>query len=217
MATWLEDIIIALENLRGIAHYSDLYKEVESIRKSPLPKSWMAIIRREIETHSSSSSIFNGKDDFFFSVEGLGNGVWGLRKYLEDTPLASDIEESIQNDESKGHHHPERTESKTYRILRDTKLARQLKLLHQNSCQLCGHQIKLTNGTFYSEAHHIKPLGRPHNGPDIAGNILVLCPNHHVQLDYGVLPLNIENLRQHPRHNIQAEFINYHNNYFGLA
>jgi putative restriction endonuclease len=32
---------------------------------------------------------------------------------------------------------------------------------------------------------HIKPLGRPHNGLDVDGNVLCLCPNHHAQLDKG--------------------------------
>jgi predicted restriction endonuclease len=41
----------------------------------------------------------------------------------------------------------------------------------------------------YSEAAHIKPLGNPHDGPDKAGNLLVLCPNHHLQLDRGVISL----------------------------
>jgi predicted restriction endonuclease len=68
-------------------------------------------------------------------------------------------------------------------------LARQLKLLYENRCQICGESITLPNGTRYSEAHHVRPLGRPHHGPDVAGNILVLCPNHHVMLDYGVIAL----------------------------
>jgi predicted restriction endonuclease len=33
----------------------------------------------------------------------------------------------------------------------------------------------------------IKPLGNPHDGPDKASNMLVLCPNHHLQFDRGVL------------------------------
>jgi len=211
MATWLEDISIALENLGGIAHYSDLYAEVERIRNSPLPESWKAIIREVIESHSSDSLKYKGRD-VFFSVEGLGNGIWGLRNYLEDTPLASDIEEPVQNMEQQNQ--PDRVEIKTYRILRDTKLARQLKLLHQNNCQLCGNTIELSNGDFYSEAHHIKPLGNPHNGPDIAGNIIILCPNHHVQLDYGAFPINLNEINSHPNHVIEEEFINYHNNFY---
>ena len=63
----------------------------------------------------------------------------------------------------------------------------------------------------YSEAHHIRPLGSPHNGPDIAENILVLCPNHHVMCDYGSIHLYLKNLHVHSRHCIGAPFIEYHN------
>ena len=38
-------------------------------------------------------------------------------------------------------------------------------------------------GRRHAEICHIKPLGRPHNGPDVPENILCLCPNCHVLLD----------------------------------
>ncbi len=34
---------------------------------------------------------------------------------------------------------------------------------------------------------HIRPLRRPHDGPDDESNILCLCPNHHVEIDKGGL------------------------------
>jgi hypothetical protein len=98
-----------------------------------------------------------------------------------------------------------------YRILRDTLLARTLKEMYQNQCQVCGESLQLSDSTAYSEAHHIKPLGKPLNGPDIAANILVLCPNHHVLCDYGALRLDFPELHHHPDHLIGAEFVNYHN------
>ena len=32
-------------------------------------------------------------------------------------------------------------------------------------------------------------MGRPHDGPDVASNILCLCATHHAQLDYGGLQI----------------------------
>ena len=116
------------------------------------------------------------------------------------TPTAVDFEQP----------EPARIEIHTYRILRDTKLARTLKSLHQDACQICGQVISIQGDT-YSEAHHIRPLGSPHNGPDVAENILVLCPNHHVMCDYGSIQLDLENLRVHPQHSIGTQFIEYHN------
>ena len=201
MGKWLEDIIQALENHGGLAAYADLYGEIERIRTSPLPATWTAIVRQTIESHSSDSANFNGKD-IFYSVEGLGGGVWGLRKLLVLTPLASDVEEPST---------PVRAKCETYRILRDTALAREIKMLHQNRCQLCDEVIHLPNSKTYSEAHHLKPLGHPHSGPDIAANIIVVCPNHHVECDYGAIKLELSGIRLHPKHHIGLEYIEYHN------
>lgn len=117
----------------------------------------------------------------------------------KETPPSSDIEP------------PERREHTVYRILRDTPLARRLKKLHDNNCQLCGETVQLSNSKKYSEAHHIKPLGGIHQGPDTKENIIVLCPSHHVQCDYGAIELHINNIHSVPGHRISSEFITYHN------
>ncbi|MED0827669.1 HNH endonuclease [Bacillus pacificus] len=67
---------------------------------------------------------------------------------------------------------------------------------------MCGERPKLSTDTHYSEVHHIKPLGSPHNGPDIHKNIIVLCPNHHALYNYGAIPLNYPMLKNVKTHNI---------------
>ena len=205
MGTWTEDVITGLENLNGIAPLADIYSELRTLRPEPHPSSFDAIIRRTLESNSSDSDAFQGKKDLFYSVDGIGGGVWGLRSTLEYTPIAIDAEIP------EGVSEPSRQRQETYRILRDTNLARKLKQLHNNKCQLCGESIQLPNGKGYSEAHHIKPIGSPHNGPDISENIIILCPNHHVMLDYGVIELVIANLIVHPKHKIGAVYVDYHN------
>ncbi|MEO7018138.1 MAG: HNH endonuclease [Leifsonia sp.] len=64
-------------------------------------------------------------------------------------------------------------------------MARRVKRLYKDACQLCGVQIIGIDGRTYSEGAHVRPLGRPHLGPDVDTNILCLCPNHHTQLDVG--------------------------------
>ncbi|WDI40220.1 DUF3427 domain-containing protein [Bremerella sp. P1] len=105
----------------------------------------------------------------------------------------------------------DRTETTISRIIRDTALAKRIKELHGNRCQICGEALKLSDGTFYSEAHHLQPLGSPHDGPDVEGNILVVCPNHHALCDFGAIHLDIETLRRHPLHEIGPQFVSYHN------
>ena len=199
--TWINDIVKAFENLGGIAPYSKLYEEVRRLRKGSLPESWKAIIRREVEMHSSDSEVFSGKD-LFYSASGIGKGIWGLRGKEPHSPKAADLSGTDKSPRSK---------TETYRILRDTALARTLKEIHGYSCQICGLSIDLSDGKSYAEAHHLMPLGSPHDGPDIAGNIVVLCPNHHVLCDYGAISLSASNFRFHTDHTIDEKYITYHN------
>jgi hypothetical protein len=105
----------------------------------------------------------------------------------------------------------ERVATTTYRILRDTELARRVKSIHRFECQICGSTIQLPDGSRYAEAHHIQPLGGSHNGPDVIGNILCLCPNHHAELDYGVTALPLTALRLSDAHPVSPQYVEYHN------
>jgi predicted restriction endonuclease len=140
----------------------------------------------------------------FYSLEGLGQGVWGLRNYLNSTPKASDLSDL-------GDDAPSVVKQDTYRILRDTTLARKLKKLHEDTCQLCSTQVKLRADTTYSEAHHIIPLGQPHFGPDTAENMIVLCPNCHVLCDYGAIELSLNTISMRAAHSVSSESVTYHN------
>lgn len=80
------------------------------------------------------------------------------------------------------------------RIDRDTKIIEELKQLYRNKCQICGKVIKLKSQD-YSQAHHLRPLGAPHEGPDDKANIMILCPNHHVEFDYGSIAIDPKTLK----------------------
>lgn len=202
---WVDYIVQAMEALGGYASYSDLYRKIREIRPEPFTPAWQASVRQIVESNSSDSNNFRGRD-VFYSVNGIGSGIWGLRSYAQKTPEADDITEV---DNSK--YIARRVEQKVYRVLRDTEIARTIKKIHNNRCQICGHSISLPDGTYYSEAHHIMPLGRPHNGPDVPSNILCLCPNHHAVLDYGAARIDIRELTMDTNHSIDIKFIDYHN------
>jgi putative restriction endonuclease len=51
-------------------------------------------------------------------------------------------------------------------LVRSVQIAEYVKRLHDWTCD-----------RGYSEAAHIRPLGRPHAGPDVLANVLSLCPN----------------------------------------
>jgi hypothetical protein len=118
---------------------------------------------------------------------------------LPPTPEASDLQP------------PDRIETTTYRVLRDTDVAKEVKRLHAHQCQICGLAIILPDGRPYAEAHHIQPLGGEHKGHDVLENLLCVCPNHHVELDYALWDIEIEKLRTVPGHMIGAEYVLHHN------
>ena len=115
-----------------------------------------------------------------------------------------------------------RKKSNSTRIVRDQSLARKIKQQHNYKCQVCGEAIEVEGG-LYAEAAHIRPLGRPHDGPDIAENLLCLCPNHHVAFDNGSLFISdefqiIEHasvLRTVSRHRPAPEYFRYHRQIWG--
>jgi hypothetical protein len=74
-------------------------------------------------------------------------------------------------------------------IRRDTQLVKALKEFHEFKCQFpnCSVRIPKHGGGWYIEVAHIKPVSK--GGKSVLGNLLVLCPNHHKEIDYGNLEL----------------------------
>jgi len=60
------------------------------------------MIRGTIETASSNSKVWDKKNDFFYSVDGIGGGVWGLRSMQKHNSMesgsASDDDKSTKLD-----------------------------------------------------------------------------------------------------------------------
>ncbi|WP_143536783.1 HNH endonuclease [Rubricoccus marinus] len=101
---------------------------------------------------------------------------------------------------------PPRALSVTERIIRDTALAKSVKEAAGYECGLCGIRLLLGPGKPYAESHHVRPLGGSHSGLDVRDNILCVCPNCHVLLDYGAVKLDPD---RHP--SLSTESVRYHN------
>lgn len=107
------------------------------------------------------------------------------------------------------------------RVARDVQLVEELKRVYGHTCMICRQPLHGVSVPI-SEVHHVKPLGTPHNGPDVKENMLVLCPNHHAQFDAGVLGFDFESrivdihgnlICSEPLryHSIDRGFLEYHN------
>lgn len=114
-------------------------------------------------------------------------------------PVANDLDNT-----------PARVKQTVYRKVRDTVMSRKIKRLYEFRCQVCGVRLVLEPGVFYAEAHHLQPLGGEHKGPDVNGNLICLCPNHHALFDFFAMPFNPAKLKFN-RHTLGKSFVNYHN------
>lgn len=110
-----------------------------------------------------------------------------------------------------GKHDVKRNLIQAERIVRDTKVSLWVKYIHEYKCQICETTLKIDDDKFYAEAHHIKPLCDNHNGADVVENIICVCPNHHALLDLGAIKIEQSKLRYIEGHEINPEYIEYHN------
>jgi putative restriction endonuclease len=158
-------------------------------------------------------------DDYWQEKGRSGFDVWRYRLIVCDAQSSQETSEKSSN----GNVKTKRVEVIVQRIVRDTKIAKRVKQLHNYQCQVCGIALETSAG-LYAEAAHIKPLGQPHNGPDVESNILCLCPNHHVLFDNGGFTIandfsfiEIEGeLRVVSRHTVDLAFIQYHHEHYSL-
>lgn len=150
-------------------------------------------------------------------------GKSGHRIYRFELVQVEGSPADIKPSRSMPNYEPAPTRRKTVtneRVIRDTKQSREVKELYNFACQVCGNAIKLPLGGLYSEGAHIRPLGKPHDGPDHTSNILSLCPNHHVMFDNYAFTIDPTNLRLvglvsgklivHPEHLINLDHVTYH-------
>jgi 5-methylcytosine-specific restriction enzyme A len=120
-----------------------------------------------------------------------------------DAPRAIDLPRS--------YHKNKRAQAYSRRLIRETITSKWVKYINEYKCQICGKTTHLGNSILYAETHHLQPVGKPHNGPDVFENILCVCPKHHVLLDFCAISLKKEQLRLIPEYDIESKYIDYHN------
>lgn len=148
-----------------------------------------------------------------------GFRVWRFHLVkLADQELAPLIRD---DDAPHGNDTPSTATGVVTRIVRSTPVSNWIKRLYNGTCQVCGIRLEVPGGVI-AEGAHIRPVGRPHAGPDTPGNMLCLCPNHHSQFDQGGIWIDdqgdvraaggalIGSLTVSPRHAIDPQQLRYH-------
>ncbi|MDD4001141.1 MAG: HNH endonuclease, partial [Bacilli bacterium] len=164
----------SLENTEGVINIADF--EVIEIK------------------HRKEESKFDAElDDDDLAVEDFSN-IENIMIYSEESDISVndilDFDSINKNNMNEQH-------VTIDRLVRDTKISRNLKNLYSNRCQLCSYQLRSANGDYMSEAHHIQPYNRSHKGDDTFKNLIILCPNCHAQFDQLFYAINPDTLKIH--------------------
>ena len=82
--TILDEIIEIMEEHGGMISNTKLYEDyAERHPEKKMNESKKGTLRKLIHFASSDSKSFDRGEDIFYNVEGMGKGVWGLRKYMK--------------------------------------------------------------------------------------------------------------------------------------
>ncbi|MFE3500915.1 HNH endonuclease [Kitasatospora sp. NPDC059160] len=153
-------------------------------------------------------------------LDRLGMTGYTTAEGLTDTPEDERATTAIAPERAAGA--APRRESTSSRPVRNSALVSQVKEIYDYRCQVCDTVLQY-NRRPYSEAAHIRGLGKPHHGPDELHNLLCLCANHHVLFDGLAIYIDVEGvvrethgdrplgpLRRHSDHPIDEKYIEYH-------
>ena len=153
----------------------------------------------------------------------LANEIGFSPSFNLDEPFFPSVTEPLAPDYTP----PGRVKTTVSRIIRDTKLSKDTKERYGRKCQICGLSICIASGGFYAEAHHIKPLGGISQGPDTSDNLIILCPTHHAEFDFGSIAIDPDSMRilhideanqfhgkplYYQRNDLSKDFLSYHLN-----
>ena len=113
--------------------------------------------------------------------------------------------------------------NRVMRVVGETEQGRQVKLLYDYRCQMCGVRLEGAAGP-YAETVHIRPVQAPHNGPDTPENLLCVCSNCHVLFDMGGVTIADDfqligregQLRVDFRHRLNREHLSYRRQHYPL-
>lgn len=183
MVTWKDAVIHALEQLNGHAYLNEIYEKIIELNEKELSRTYQATIRGTLERFSEDSEAFNGVENCFYSVDGLGRGHWGLVNFLptiDTIELTSDDAEFFEGRKKLKQHI---VRERNYRLVFLAK--KMFKEQHGGKlfCEVCGFCFRDKYGYLgedFIEAHHIKPVSTlQENEKTKVEDMMMVCSNCH--------------------------------------
>ena len=147
------------------------------------------MITDEINTFEKSGARKDELDKLFSIFETITGKKYILNSDDQEQLELDEIMKNVSKDELRKklknivpqNHESTKINGKTYK--RDNIFITYLKKFRDYKCQICGTAIRKKDGGYYVEAAHIKMKSK--KGPETLDNLLILCPNHHKEFDYG--------------------------------
>lgn len=180
--TWKEIICDALSHLGGEARLQEIYDYIETNKKKNLSKTWQATVRGVLERASSDSESFEGKDDLFYSAQGLGLGIWGLREFEPNDKNMDLTQDDLGFSEGRKKLRTHIVRERNHQVIT---LAKKNFLAKHGclKCEICGFDFYEHYGSVgegFIEGHHIKPVSKLQPGEKTkVDDIVLLCSNCH--------------------------------------
>ncbi|MBY5516208.1 HNH endonuclease [Rhizobium leguminosarum] len=180
-----EMVRVALRSLGGQARPAEIAREIKSLFPGPHPDRLLQSVRGRIQECSSDSKFWREKRDLFYSVHGIGGGVWGLREMDLLNPASTDgfadpaepymVEEGAA--QLRTHLRRERSKSLVDRFKLE---------LTSFACSVCGFDFFETYGDLglgFIEAHHKLPISQLLPGAKTRlEDLAPVCSNCHRML-----------------------------------
>ncbi len=193
-------------NPKVMGHINNLHVYIARLKNGELWAGWFQASQPEPEwpTNPALKRMFKAPEGFIRLGAGVlfDTAATGWPFWVASTGQVQDHEkaqETVLFDEDEiatKSNIPEVKEAIRKTRVRNAKAANKLKTLYKNRCQISGdkYAFKKVDGEFYSEAHHLIPLGQ--GGADSVYNIVILSPLLHRMLHFAhVEGLDLKNIQ----------------------
>lgn len=180
-----EMVTVALRSLGGQGRPAEIAEEIRRLFPGPHPERLLQSVRGRIQECSSDSKFWKEKRDLFFSVHGIGGGVWGLREMDLLNPTSGDgfadaVEPYMVSEgaaQLRTHLRRERSKSLINRFKSELK---------SFACAVCNFDFFQKYGELgrgFIEAHHKVPISQLEPGSQTSlEDLAPVCSNCHRML-----------------------------------
>jgi putative restriction endonuclease len=181
--SWLDEITEALQDLGGEGTLDDIYTRIYDRNQMVFTSSWKNTVRRTIYDNSKDSV---GRRDVFYSVEGLGEGIWGLKDFDAKENNIEITEDDTGFPEGKKKLKLHISRERRPEVVREAK-----KRFKKNNdgrlfCEICNFNFKEVYGELgedFIEGHHTIPISQLEEGHKTqVADIAMVCSNCHKML-----------------------------------